>query len=408
MRNSALTLLAGLMAMPLVACTGSSSDGTPDRRPFRDEWRVEADVPFVHTDSEGMLQIGDITIGGREFNDNFANRGDVIVNFDGPADKILVEFRRFTTNTSPDAAELDFDAMSLWAFNSGVGQPTKPDQVDPEADCVAGGWLAGCGVRVYYDGQTQLARAGVDIRVTLPSDYRRTVNVITEDADEDGDYLNRGNVCVNGSNGTVDVEMQSGKANIIVSDDATPAPICGLPPNTKSNPSPEIQMCDDLMVMGAASPWDTNPGDDGTSCPCSMTGEYGVVKVESDASASTDITVDLPAGLWSSITVENLGDTPDDCTGQISVPGLIQADLGNEFPWEAKGSVSLPSDAIVPGVGGYNIQARSGQCGPVAFTEDPSDFVGVNNGSMQDNELRGNVEVCTDCIRASSCDDLNG
>jgi len=414
MRNTALTLLAGLLAMPLVACNGGTDPTTPDRQPFRDDWQTEADLPFEHTivvDGEAMTQIGDIIIGGRESNDNFANRGDIIVNFDGPQDRILVEFRRFTTNTSREAAENDFEAMSLWAFNTSVGTPSKPDDMDQMANCVTGGsWQNACGVRVYYDGQSQLSRAGADIRVTLPADYRQSVSIITEDADEDEDYFNRGDVCVNGSNGTVDVEMQSGEAFIIVSDEATPAPTCGAPPNTKSMPSSLVEQCNNLQDDdGNNAAWSTDMGTiDGNvaSCLCASEGVYGVVKVESDDSSSANITVDSPADLWAAITVENQGDNPDDCTATIGVPNLVLDEaVGNEFPWEAKGTVNAPSDAVTPGAG-YNIQVRSGQCNPVAFTDSPDDFVGVNNGMMQDSEPRGNLTVCSDCLRGMTCDAL--
>lgn len=407
MRNSALTFLASLMAMPLVACTGGDVGGTPDRGPFRDDWRTEADVDFIHTEAvagEIVTQIAELTIGGRESNDNYANRGDVIVNFDGPANKILVEFRRFTTNTSRAAAEEDFEAIQLWAFNTSVSSPSPPDtmrEMNPESDCVAGGWLNSCGVRLYYEGLTQLQRSGADIRVTLPSDYRRTVNIITEDADRDGDYLNRGNVCVDGTNGTVDVEMQSGEAFVIVSEEATPAPICGAPPNSKSMPSDAVASCNTATLDdGTNAAWATD------LCGCAMTGEYGVVKVESEDSASTDINIDVPAGLWAAVTVENLGETPDDCSGRIDIPGLIlDESVGNEGDWEAKGTANLPSEEVTPGAG-YNIQARSGQCGPVQATENPEDFVGVNNGADQETTDRGNIVVANDHLRGMGCEAL--
>jgi len=405
MRNSVLTLLACLTALPLLACGDSGGDALGTRAPYRDSWRVEGETDFIHTapDADGNLvtQIGNLRIGGREFNDNFANRGDVVVNFDGPADRIMVEFRRFSTNTSEDAAQLDFDAMSLWAFNTSVGSPSKPNDMDPEADCTGSdGWLPDCGIRLYYDGQKQLARAGADIRITLPSDYRQSLDIVTEDADEDSDYINRGNVCVFGTNGSVDVDMQSGEAFVSISDEATPAPTCGAPPNTKSNPSANVEFCNDLEIDGVPSAWSDE------QCACAMEGVYGVVKVESDDSAAANITVDVPTGLWSAITVENKGDAPESCTGTISVPGLVPDESGgNEFAWEARGTVNSPSDAVTAGAG-YNIQARSGQCDPVSFTEDPANFVGKNNGSMQESEQRGNTEVCDGCLRTSSCDAL--
>jgi len=167
MQNSALTLLASLSALPLVAC--GSDDASP-RRPSRDAWDVVASAEFVHTtmDDEGrpITQIGDVIVGGLEYNSNFANRGDVIVNFDGPANRILVEFRRFTVNTSENEAQDDFAAMGLWAFNTQVGTPSRPQDMDPDSDCTDT-WLPGCAIRAYYDGQTQLGRAGADIRVRL-------------------------------------------------------------------------------------------------------------------------------------------------------------------------------------------------------------------------------------------------
>jgi len=396
MRTIASTLIALVTALPIIGC---GSDDEPERRPFRDRWRDVGSFDFVHTafDDEGdaTTLIGDLIVGGLEYNSNFANRGDVIVEFDGPANEISIALRRFTMNTSEQAAQDDFEALELWAFNTNVDSPLKPGDMNADNDCTADGWLPGCGIRVYYDGQSQLARTGADIRVTLPADYRGEVDIRTEDSDEDDDYFNRGDVCVFNTNGAVKVDLQSGEAFVVVSDEATPAPACGAPPNRKSAPSESVAYCDTLEIDGEPAAWSAD------ACSCAMEGEYGVVLVESDAAA--DITVDVPDGLWAAITVENQGDSSQDCLGAIELDGIVLDDVGNEGSFEAKGTINSPSDAVTAGAG-YNIQARSGECNPVLHTDEPGAFAGVNKGHKQTSHQRGNITVCKDCLRESSCD----
>jgi hypothetical protein len=64
-----------------------------------------------------------------------------------------------------------------------------------------------------------------------------------------------------------------------------------------------------------------------------------------------------------------------------------------------------PSDAAIRGAG-FNVQATSKDCAPVTATEDPNDFVGQNNGSDQTTVERGNIKVCSGCVRGQSCEAL--
>jgi hypothetical protein len=397
------------VGVPVQATEGSGSGSTDEsadeesgvppasRQPFRDEWRVEADLPFVHVDpTTGMPLVFELAIGGRETADNFANRGDVIVNFDGPADRILVELRRFTFTVSQEDAEQDYGNLHLWAFAAAPGRPQDQDVTD---DCIASGWQNGCNVRVYYDDLVQPQRSGADIRVTLPPDYRQSITVVTEDDVEEADYQNRGNVCIAGLHATAEVEVQSGNVWVSLADDATPVPTCTLA---------QIDACEQWTVedgMGNQIPAPWAP-----ECDCIAVGGgvFGRLAIANEDGAASNVTVDMPAGLWASIRAENQGLAQDvageHCEASVTVPGFVPNRTGNDFPWEAFGNASYPGEPAIMGAG-YSIQATSSACGPVVYTEHPEDFVGPGNEAMQATGERGNLEVCTGCI-AQACDEL--
>jgi hypothetical protein len=389
-----------LVVCTLVGCGGGSGGGcnneppgTSDRSPFRDGWQVEADLDFVHTNADDVAEIFDLSIGGREDNDNFANRGDVIVTFDGPPRRILVELRRFTFAPNESAAEVDFEDLSLWAFTSALGRPQ--DQM-AEDDCVVSGWQNACQVRVYYDGLSQLKRSGADIRVTLPADYRQKINIVTQDNIEEESYLNRGNVCVSDLFATAIIETESGKVWASLADDVTPAPKCS---------QAEIDACEsyvnpDTMV---AAPW-------APECDCIAIGggEFGRLEITSRDETAADILVDMPEGLWASVKGENQSEGQEEagehCEAAIEVANFLPNDTGNDFSWQKFGSVNYPGVPAINGAG-FSVQAISRSCEPVAYTENPEDFVGVANGDEQSSEERGNIRICTDCI-TQSCSDL--
>ncbi|MEM9455920.1 MAG: hypothetical protein AAGF11_17200 [Myxococcota bacterium] len=370
--------------------TGSDASGP---RPFRDEWRVVADQDFVHVGPDGAPQIFTLTIGGQQVNDNFANRGDIIVSFDGPEDRILIELRRFTFSTSQALADADFDDLYLWAFAD--SQPARPQDLDPEDDCVTSGWRNDCEIRVAYDDLSQLQRSGADIRVTLPPGYRQDITIITEDNDADPDYFNRGNVCVDNLFAHANIETDSGNVWVSLSPDVSPAPQC--------TPA-QIEACETWTdAMGNAAPW-------APECDCIAVGggQFGLLRVENRNNAASDITVDLPAELWASMTAQNAGmgqnAAGDHCEAQVTIPGAVQDSTGNDFPWQAKYFANYPGPPAIQGAG-FNIQATSSECSPVAFTEHPEQFVGVGNGGTQSVSERGNIEICSGCI-VQSCNAL--
>lgn len=394
--------LPALGMWTLAACAGGGGGGctqepagTSQRAPYRDDWRVAADQAFVHTTADGP-QIFDITIGGREENDNFANRGDIIVNFDGPTDRILIELRRFTFTTNEDEAGADFEDLSLWASDSSPSTPTPPEM---EEDCVNGGWKNACEVRVLYDGLSQLERSGADIRVTLPADYRYKLNVITQDNVEEEDYLNRGNVCISNLFASAAVEVESGKVWTTLARDLTEAPKCS---------QEQIDACESWTVeddMGNVTPAPWAP-----ECDCIAVGggEFGRLEINSREETAADITVDMPGGVWASVKAENTGDSQEasgeHCEAKIELANFMPNETGNDSPWEAFGNVNYPGEPAIAGAG-FSVVASSKSCEPVAFTENPDDFVGVGKGEDQASEERGNVRICTDCI-AQSCNDL--
>jgi hypothetical protein len=383
---------------------GSTTDGADEesgsgpftRQPFRDQWRVEVDADFVHTHADGTPLITSLTIGGVETNDNFANRGDVIVNFDGPQGRILVELRRFTYNVSQEDADEDFGDLWLWAYAAPLA---RPQDQSPADDCLASGWQDGCEIRVYFNGQAQLKRSGADIRVTLPPDYRRRITVITEDNDEEEDYENRGNVCISGLHATADVEVENGNVWVSLASDATPAPQC----TAEQIAACENWTVDDGMGGQIPAPW-------APECDCIAIGggEFGRLELANEEEAASNMVVDLPAGLWASIRAENQAPDQDaageHCEASVTVPAFELNETGNDFPWEAFGNASYPGEPAIAGAG-YSMIATSSGCGPVLYTEHPEDFVGPDNEAMQATGERGNLEVCSGCI-TQTCDEL--
>jgi hypothetical protein len=387
------------MALPLLCAAGCGSCEPPPPaglQPFRDEWRLEADQPFPYGDAENP-GITHLQIGGTPFDHNFANRGDVIVRFDGPPDRILVEVRRFTMADSVEDAADQFDGFTLWAYATSQDAPRKPSDMPEEDDCLGATWLDQCALRMYYDGQEQPSRLGADLRVTLPPSYRHELKVVTSDTDEDDDYIPRGDVCVDGLAGSLDATLHSGIAFVALADDLTPAPICS---------AEEIAACEGWIdaATQTAAPWHSQ-------CGCT---EFGRAIIETDGTGAADIVVDVPPSVWASLTAENQGPGQqvggDHCTASITVPDVDLEPTG--FPWRARGESNDPGDPSATEGAGFAVRAISKVCAGVARTEDPADFVGQDNGEMQHSTQRGNVRVCSSavdpgCMPMDACDRLD-
>lgn len=379
---------------------GTGGDGTGDggdggipptgTGPYRDAWVTEIDAEFPYVVDDFQIGITSITVGGDPFSDNFANRGDVIVRFDNDSNRITVEMRRFTWADSEDAARAEYAKMQLWAYSTNVTSPKAPAEMDPARDCTNGAWQDGCGIRVYYEGQIQPAYAGADFRVSLPAEYRHTVNVVTGDVDADADYRNPGDACIEGLNGTADVELRNGLAYVTFADDITPGPTCR---------AEEIEACETWTSNGQPAPWSPE-------CPCQA---FGRAKIETSGAGASTMVIDSPPNLWTAMTLENHGDAQsadgEHCTALIDwSTGDVDIEADPALPWRVRGEANHPSGGIE--FAGYAIQAFSDQCAPVQHTDNPADYVGPGNGADQDVELRGDITVCNDCIRGSSCEDL--
>ncbi|MBC8068489.1 MAG: hypothetical protein IAG13_09155 [Deltaproteobacteria bacterium] len=361
---------------------------------------------FRILDDEGDPFISDLQIGNSlGSNDNFVNRGDVIVNFDGPADQIKIEFRRFTFAEDEEGAQDDFDKLSLWAYNANTGTPKKPADMEEEARC--GGedddgnplpWQQDCAIYVYYDGQNQLKRAGADIRVTLPPNYRQDIGIATADDVTEDAYPNRGNICVSNLNGTVDADLQSGLAFVTLAADVTPSPKC-----EQANPE-GFQGCIDFDDPATEGPdaWSQN-------CGCfSSNLELGRVTIESLAPSSANITVDttLP-DLWTSFRAENTGENQlngKHCPSAVEgLSDLEYTQMDVNQPWRLVGVSNFPSE-MAPGGAGFTLQLTSNGCEPVSSVEAPDDF--DPKVTDPESEVRGNVKVCAGCLAGRSCEDL--
>ena len=402
MKRPVLATFFALAAMVSLGCEGGEGDGGGSNgnqpRPFEGDCSVGT-YRFPYLDDEGSPQITSLQVGGEVSNDNFANRGDVIVDFTGADGEITIEMCPFTMASSEAAAQETFDKLSLWAYNASVSSPGRPQDMDQTADCLQGGWKDGCGIRVYFDGMSQLSRAGADLKVTLPASYRHSVDIVTEDTLDD-DYNRRSDVCVNNVNGNVSVELESGEAYVIVSDDVTEVPNCA-PEN--------IATCKE-------NNWSIEPG----SCPCGNPIPFGLIEVSSEGTAATDIVVDMPGDVWTFVQAENEGDgqtrsEPDPffCTADADLPNfVISEELGERRdPWVLRGTANYPGMPATVG-SGFRLQLTSANCAPVEFTDSPMDFLGGDPEAEEMIEQRGNIVVGTNVmsdgvvVRNTSCDEL--
>lgn len=372
--------------------------------PYRDQWRTEHEGAFEAYDGEGNPVISDLQIGSALGSaDNFINRGDVIVQFDGAPNTIKIEFRRFTSAATQSDAEANFEKVQLWAYNSSTGSPKKPGDMDEADRCggrdvngVANPWSDGCAILVYYTGYTQALRSGADIRVTLPADYHQNLGIETSDNVIQNSYPNRGNVCVAGLDGAVDIEMQSGVAFVSVA-------------SSTAYPSCTPALIEDCENFDDPS----TPGPDAWSKDCGCIGqnyEPGRVRITSLEPASVDVVVDVHADLWTSFRAENAGENSladkhcPSTVGGLGANGSIEYGDGGDDPnkpWLRTGMANRPSAAPA---GGFQLDLMSNGCEPVDHVESPSDWDAEN--SDPESDLRGKIEICSGCLAAKRCDEL--
>ncbi len=366
---SAFGLGCGLaLALLSTACNGddagTSATGDPFAvYPFEDEWREVVNTSFP------LDTVKTITIGRREFSDNFASRGDIEVLFDQDTETIIVEMRKYAMQGDQAEAEEAFSKLSLWAYSSS-GNPDQPSQMDEADNCVEG-WQDGCKIYVYYDGLSQPVRSGADFRVHLPRGYRNLLNVETEDNTSEDAYKQRGDITIKDLCGSATLRMENGVAKVRMCPELEEGPTCS---------ADQIANCE-------AMNWDAN-------CGCT---DFGQLKITSLDPYAGNITVDFPAGLWANVSMENTV-AGSECLASFDNcnDGSCVLDQSAENLAKGKAEYNYPGEPATPGVGyAFNLEANG--CETVFYVDEPDDYV-LGEMESPKSEQRGNLSVCTGCL----------
>ncbi len=393
MKNLPLASLLGLTLLMTASCSDGKGDSAEDdagggEQPWETKWEtVVNNLPFP---LEGAGKVASITVGRRETEGNYANRGNIEVIFDLDQPVITIEMKIYDFTDDPafngdpslpatdPASKGTKERMSLWAF---IGTPAIPEDIDPLDDCTKDTWKSGCTIGTYYDGLVQPLRSGADLRVHLPKAYRGKLNVETEDNLNETSYPRLGNITVDGVCGSADIQLSQGTANVKMCRDLEVAPTC---------PADSIATCEtfkDPVTMEDAA-W-------ASTCPCGPE-LYGQVKVTSRKPYAANITVDVPSKTWLNVTASN--DSPDKpneckptldaCTTAAGCTPVVNSE------YSISGEFNYPSPAAAMGAG-FNLTVLSAGCGPVKYFEAADDW---SADAMPKDEEHGHVKVCTDCL----------
>jgi hypothetical protein len=282
--------------------------------------------------------------------------------------------QRVTQRDNEEDAASGFEALELLAYTGSLRPPgeradeNKCAGRDPDTGDLLP-WQDGCGIRVYYRGQIQPSRLGAHLRVTLPSSYRHSVFVTTEDNDAAYDCFHRGNVCVENLNGTLDADLETGDAYVILDRETTPGPTCS---------AEAIEACEVWTQDGEPAAWSPE-------CPCQT---YGSAKVE--ATSAANVTFDAPQDLWATfiLSTVNFDQQPEgaECTAEVDWDAA-EIELPDR-PWEKVGQANRPSNAAPIGAG-FSIRGIVGDC-----------------AAEEGGQTRGNLLLCAECLDTPTCDDL--
>ncbi len=357
---------------------------------FVDEWdtvyraQMAVDVP----QNPNGVNVAVLPIGHAGVADNFMNRGDVEVFYtlDPAADdgvgEIIVQLQRFTGAADQDDAESRFERLQAWVDQG----PLEPPDVETSACSEA--FVEGCRIAVYYEGLVQPARDGANMRVFLPRNFRGAIEVTTRDnLWPDGALLDRSDVRVVGLYGEANVELESGRAEIVLAEDLMPAPRCG---ETDTLAREANANCESFVDpdTGELSPWNKD---------CGCQGKFGVASVKTLAPESADIIVDAPADLFMAVSASS---------EESLAPGLCRVDVRCE-EFESCEPPSCGDDGRCdltvndPGAEfaslGYRLSLESDACSEVRYHQAPNDY-----GTAPRSEQRGDIEVCSGCLDASA------
>ena len=365
--------------------TGQTTPGGPG--PQATPWQIVVeDLPFP------LADIHTVTFGRKEYNENFANRGDIEVLFDKTDERITIEMRKYDFSDTIDflGDELEgfpghAELISAWAFNENTANPQKPtdaDLADPTKNCLLESWKDNCALYLYYDGKSQPVRSGADFRVHLPKAYRGELNLQTEDNDSEVTYPRRGDITVTGVDeagwcGSGTIKMSAGVARVRMCRDLTPAPLCT---------ADQIQQCDTWQDDGEPAAWSPN-------CPCKPD-FFGQTRIESLKPWAADITVDIPDTTWLNATVANHSENkPHDCKPVLACSGACE--MKDDSDYSKAAEFNYPGPAAPAGAG-YNLTVLSAGCYEVDFFAD--EYAPYDPDALPLSAERGHVEVCSGCL----------
>jgi hypothetical protein len=333
-------------------CVAGVCEAFEDRLPYRDSWREELVLPAA-----GLERL---IIGGRTTSDNFANRGDIEILYVEDSNEIRVELQRFTFSSRLQNVEGAFARMSLWAY--ALDDVVKPTDSIAQAACSVGD-ADFCHLRTYFDGLFQPLRDGANIRVSVPRGWSGALELETEDNLEEGEYLDRGDVLVDGLAGHLQVQLDSGRALVRLDPSYDTYPGC-----------PASAAC----VAAGFAP----------DCGCT---QFGSVQIEARSGQAADILVDVPPEKFYSAVLDN-----DDSELELGCSVEIECETFPECDLEAASgmahaSINHPGSPALPGAG-IHIVLHSGACATIVHAESPTDYI---EGSPSD--VRGSVRLCSGC-----------
>lgn len=366
----ATVVTVGVIVGVMVGSVAGCSETTPteeDRAPYVDDWRTEAELP---ADQFTYLSIGD-----RETSDNFANRGDVEVRYVDGANSIKIEMQRFTVANSPDDVDETFGRMQYWGYNK--SSPEKPsDKIAPDL-CTANADISSCYIRAYYDGQLQPVRDGANFRITVPAGWDGDIDITTSDNLEEGIdiYPDRGDVIVDGLNGNLSVDLDSGNVEVRVDPNILHYASCSAEAN---------MTCEDMdYAMG---------------CGCS---EPTNIDIKNGNAQASNITVDVGnADNWYTMILENRGmfSSSDDfvCNATIDCDSFADCNIDSAYAniaYQERAEVNYPGMPAVEGTG-IRIELISESCGNIKYVD------GIEDYGLEDlpEEKRGELRVCVGCL----------
>jgi hypothetical protein len=331
-----------------------------------------------------------------EYSGNFANRGNIEVNFDQRRRhdqrsrcKVYDFSDEITANGDPDETRTSSRAPST-ACRCGptTSAPATP-QADrgrprrPEDDCTLGTWKRRLQRLRLLRRPVQPVRAGADFRVHLPKAYRGELNVQTEDNESESTYPRLGNVTITGdgdagwcSSGSV--KMSAGIGKIKLCRGLTPAPLCS---------EAQIDDCENFQVDGEPAAWHPD-------CMCKAM-QFGQIRIESLKPWAANITVDMPDTTWLNATVANQSeDKPNDCKPVVDNCKEGRCVFKDNGEYNKAAEFNYPS-AAAPSGAGFNLTVLSAGCTDVDYFKDPDDWAKDASPVVEE---RGYLKVCTGCL----------